>query len=413
VDHETYYTVFDGDLVGLTPCAHLPASVAGLLSSRIELVLDRPVLTLGVWQGDPSRPDVLALDASGNLISVLAVNAGNVDDLQQTLQAIDSWLGQKRLRDLSDLSNDPASFYEGLWDLSPEASITLSSRRQFVLVTSTDHLDVRGWDSGLENATIEIQYFDVFEMPGEGTPLLKRRAPTPADPARSGTAIALADVIDLTTQEHNADIRDNVSSEPPCSFAASISGDETRMDPASGPTDLRAPHQSSVSPIDASVLSPTPRIQPGATFALDRLPLLFDPLGANLTSISDELFAVDQHFVVVKKLPELRRESPFENRNRFRWDTSVEQIELLTTHAVESTQRHRTIHLFVETDRQGGYCVYIGELVRINPAGPSSDGVAWFTITPALDVDLYRMLRNGGLPEHIGSPTIDFGTLDH
>lgn len=63
--------------------------------------------------------------------------------------------------------------------------------------------------------------------------------PTPADPSRSGTAVALADVIDLTTQEHNTDIQDDVSSEPPCSFAASTLGDETRVDPATGPTDRR------------------------------------------------------------------------------------------------------------------------------------------------------------------------------
>lgn len=413
VDHDTYYTVFGNDLVGLAPCADLPASFTGLLPNKIELFVNRPVLTLGAWQGDPNRPDVLALAADGSLISVLVVGTTGVEKLRQKLRAIDSWLEQKQLRDLSDLSDNPASFYEGLWDLSPDASITLNSRRQFVLVTSADHLDARYLGSGLEKVAIEVQYVDVFEMPGDGAPLLKRRGSTPVDRARAETAITpLADVIDLTSQEPSAGPPDDASAEPPFSFADSISGDETRMTMPSQTIDLRAPDPTPVSPIDSSVLSPKPRIRPGATFTLERLPLLFDPLGANLTSMSDQLFAVDHHLVIVEKLPERRRESPFEDRSRFRWDTSVEHLDVLSKHEVHASQQRPTIHLFVETERQSGYCMYIGELGRIEALDPESNNVVWFAINPELPADLYRMLRKGRLPEHIDSPTIDFGTLD-
>lgn len=416
VDHDTYFTVLDGGLVGLEASSSLPDGFTAVLANRIELFLEQRVLTIGDWPDSPDRPHVLALDATGALISMIAVEPDMVDSLADRLDSIDRWLAPLRLRDLSDLSGDPVAFYEGLLDLQPDSTMSLNPSRRVVLVTALDTIDLADWAGPIGPSQIEMQYFDVLAAPGGSAPIITRRTPTPEDVARAETAITpLADVIDLTANDGVA----GTAPLPPPPDA--VSGDETSMwsplpDPPEQlppPTiDLTATPPSPVSPIDASVLRPAPKIRPGATFAIDRLPLLFDPLGANLMSISDELFAVDQHLVLVEKLPERRRETPFEDRNRFRWDSSANDIELLETHAVGADGSRRVIHLFVETERQGPYCVYIGELERLDARSRSNEDVGWFSISPTLDNDLYRLLRKGRLPEHIETPTIDFGTLD-
>ena len=198
-----YYTLFNDDLVDLEPSAHLPEKFVEILQRRIEVFLGRPVLTVGAWNSEPARPDVLVLDASGTLTSVLTVGPDDLADLPGRLSTIDSWLADMRLRDLSDVSGDPATFYEGLWDLSPDASITLESDRRTVVLTALEALDLPA-DQTLSSFDIEIQYLDVFTTLGGGAPILKRRTPTLADMAKVETAIApLAAVIDLTNTDHS------------------------------------------------------------------------------------------------------------------------------------------------------------------------------------------------------------------
>lgn len=405
-----YFTVFDGELVGLAASKQLPPGFPSILPQHIELFLGQPVLTVGIWPDTAARPHVLALDASGTLISVLAVDGRDIEHLPALVAEIDDWLQPLHLRDLREFSGDPAAFYEGLWDLSPRASMTLDPHRRVVLITALDTIDVSSWSSSLRSTGIEIQYLDVLTSPNGGQPVLTRRTPTAADMQRAESAIApLATVIDLG---HAESATAHSSDQMPTYQSDAVSGDETTMQPPPPTIDLRESTPTPVSPIDASILTPGPRIRPGATFAIDRLPLLFDPLGANLTSINDELFAVNDHLVLVEKIPERRRETPFEDRSRFRWDSSPSQIERLSNHHVTDDGRTRALHLFVETERQGEYCVYIGELTRIESTTPLDDRAAWFTIAPALDNDLYRLLRKGKLPEHIDTPTVDFGTLD-
>ena len=415
MDHGTFFTVFEGELVDLERDAELPAGFTAILTQHVERFLDRSVMTLGSWADEEARPNVLTLDAAGGLISLVAVRVHEIDHVRERVRAIDSWLSAHRLRDLGASTDDPAAFYEGLWDLSPDASITLAATRRYVLLTAAEDLEIDSWARSLPNATIELQYFDVFRLPQDGPPIFRRRNGSAADLERAETAVsALADVIDLTAPEHATTDLQHQTQDTPW-VADSISGDETTMplvDDVTKRIDEPQGAPSAVSPIDASVLSPTPHIRQGATFALDRLLLLFDPLGADLTSISDELFAVDKHIVIVDKLPERRRQSPFADRSRFRWDATRDTIALLNKHRTGSDGSARSIHLFVETDRQSGYGVYIGVLRGIAFEQPTNSDTAWFSIDPKLDAGLYRMLLRGKLPEHIQSSTIDLGTLD-
>jgi hypothetical protein len=415
VDHGTFFTVFEGELVDLERDAELPADFTALLIRHVERFLDRSVMTLGSWADEEARPNVLTLDAAGGLISLVAVRAHEIGRVRERVRAIDSWLSAHRLRDLGASTDDPAAFYEGLWDLSPDASITLAATRRYVLLTAVENLEIDSWAKSLPDADIELQYFDVFHLPHNGPPIFRRRNATAGDVERAETAVsALADVIDLTVPEHaTADVQHQT--QDTAWVGDSISGDETTMplvDHVNERIDEPQDAPSTVSLIDASVLAPMPQIRQGATFDLDRLPLLFDPLGADLTSISDELFAVDKHVVIVDKLPERRRRSPFADRSRFRWDATRDRIALLSKHRTGSDGSARSIHLFVETDRQSGYGVYVGLLRGIDFEQPTNSDTAWFSIDPKLDLDLYRMLRKGKLPEHIRSATIDFGTLD-
>lgn len=148
---------------------------------------------------------------------------------------------------------------------------------------------------------------------------------------------------------------------------------------------------------------PLPSRVPGGTYDLDILPLLFDATGVTLESISNELFAVNNAIVIVATLPERRRDTPFEDRRRFRWDTSLERIQLLNDNGFTTSGDRRAVHLFVETERQPGYAVYIGELNRTAfQTQTQIDGeTAWFSIAPELSSELYKLLRKGRLPQHV------------
>ena len=148
-----------------------------------------------------------------------------------------------------------------------------------------------------------------------------------------------------------------------------------------------------------SVLQPEPSIRQGGVFETDRLPLLFDPLVADLESISDVLFAVGHHLVIVEALPEKRRSSPFEDRAQFRWDTDPKTLELVESYRSHPDGSLRTVHLFMESaKREESQSLYIGRLRRISFENRSSNSTSWFAIEPPLDLELYRSLRRGKFP---------------
>ena len=179
--------MFEGELVDLERYAELPAGFTAILTQHVERFLDRSVMTLGSWADEEARPNVLTLDAAGGLISLVAVRVHEIDHVRERVRAIDSWLSAHRLRDLGASTDDPAAFYEGLWDLSPDASITLAATRRYVLLTAAEDLEIDSWARSLPNATIELQYFDVFRLPQDGPPIFRRRNGSAADLERAET----------------------------------------------------------------------------------------------------------------------------------------------------------------------------------------------------------------------------------
>jgi hypothetical protein len=183
--------------------------------------------------------------------------------------------------------------------------------------------------------------------------------------------------------------------------------DESEIDLSESVVDLSPPPVVDISaggdepppPADGTS-SDSPPVVSGRTYAIETLPYLFDPDDEALDSISDEMFAVPGHLVLVDKLPERRRQpSPFENPSRYRWDADADQQTMLENNLMDH-HGSRTIHLFVESDRQPGLATYVGVVATSADNKPGRYGASmWFDITPKVSAPLWQLFRKGRLPE--------------
>jgi len=452
VDPESFYFVVDGKLQRVEPYPSLPASFLDAVPTNIAAILDAPAMTIGGWEDSTDGPLALGLDANGEITAVIAVNDQQMDVIGETLQSIDTWLSGMQLRDLSELSGNHTVFYEGLWDLSPNSSIALAPTRHYVLLTALDDvLPVAEWAALLPNTRFSVRYFDALCAPGQ--PALVRRRPIRDEPSIAAPHIVAVPEsepttpTELVTSQEDPEPHVEPAQDPPPAPVMDFSPVEIpriNIVPAEVPEDItpleprlrhdpdsRTNYEFSVAPdvdvesdivdlieadsdetidlddpfvnrfvadLNTGLASQAPI--PGSTYSLNALPLLFDATGETLISISDELFAVDDDIVLVVKLPERRRNNPFEERDRFRWDTSLDRVQLLNDHSLNSHGERRTVHLFVESDRQPDYAAYIGLLDRTAFRTQTDSETAWFAIEPRLDADLHRMLKRGRLPQH-------------
>jgi len=447
VTPEQFYAVQDDQLIALELEQELPLEFLAAVPSQLDSLLSAPSITIGGWDSGAEGPMALALTSSGQLISVIAVNPTQLDTLGETLTSIDYWLSTMGLRELSELSGNNVEFYEGLLELSPDASIMVSPRRKYVLVTGLAHLNLNEASRILPDAEFEVRYLDVLQVPS-GPSIIRQRTSTADNPLLIATPEAPEQIADFAPVDiprvsvaPAPEIPDEIA--PLDSEPAEAEGLMTQpmIDPEPsldrGPAFVPdAPTVTSIEPVDVSpdeparessvidltepeeqqiitdrpsTASPEVRmdrffseVQPGRTYDLDVLPMLFDATGETLESISNEMFAVNDSIVVVVSLPEKRRDSPFEDRRKFRWDTSLDRIQLLNEHSFMPDGTKRVVHLFVESPRQAGYAAYVGELDRTafqTQAGLNSE-TAWFAISPSLSSDLYRIFRKGRLPQH-------------
>ncbi len=468
VSPDEFYAVIDDEIVGLEQHFELPDEFLRSVPRQLDVVLETSTLAIGGWDNSSDGPLVLALGSTGQIVSVVAVNPGQLPALGDTLASIEYWLSSMTLPNLSELSGNSIEFYEGLLDLSPQSSIVLSPRRRFVLLTGVQDLDLAEVQARVPEADIDVVYLDVLRAPG-GPAIIRRRsgsavvapatqvAPLRAEPVtvapmtpppvvEPGVEVVVDAPPPPTMAVHSPAIPD-FAEIPEVDVAPMLDPDVSPLEPVASEydfpvdvsipavpdvmidesddaTDVRA-SQFTVAPeapelIDLTETPPTidlsdtvnpptptgvpvvPHIEPGHTYDLDVLPLLFDATGSTLESISSELFAVNDAIVIVAALPERRRDTPFEDRHRFRWDTSLERIQLLNEHGFTLDGTRRAVHLFVESERQPNYAVYIGELSRtaFQTQTQAVGETAWFSIAPSLDSDLYRMLRKGRLPQH-------------
>ncbi len=462
VNPETFYALVDGQMVNLQQQREVPQDVLRALGHQLN-VFDQPTLTIGGWDDAKDGPLLLALSRTGQLVSLIAVNPAQQASLVKTITSIDQWLAELDLRTLSELSGNSVVFYEGLIELSPESSIVLSPRRHYVLVTALEHIDTDALAEVLPRADIDVRYLDVLQAPGSPEIIRLRTSSThtsydhlPPPPVAKVTNFAPVDLprmsvspspeipneieplegvappapreaptsdeLEDSTLNGVAEVSSTEATPEPEQRAQQIEETTDRVDSFSvAPTPLPTLSESNETidltepaPIDEIDLNASETtsfapveidgdIEPGKTYDLAVLPLLFDPTGESLESISNEMFAVRDAIVVVVALPERRRDTPFEERRRFRWDTSLDRIQLLNDNGRAADGHRREVHLFVESARQPNYAVYVGQLNRtaFQTQTDIKAETAWFSITPTLSHDLFRLLRRGRLPQHI------------
>lgn len=476
---EEFYAVVEDNIIELELQRELPEEFLRAIPRQLDTILDVPTMAIGGWDNTSDGPLVLAIDANGQMVSIVAVNPTQLDSIGETLASIDYWLSSMNLRNLSELSGNNVEFYEGLLDLRPGSSIVLAPRRRYVLVTGIDHLDVAPLKARLPDIDVDVRYLDVLRAPG-GPEVIRQRSSSSREPATSvvvteqgapvsteltppvvetipdfaeiprvtvGPAPAIPDEIaplepvDTHIDVIEADMADPIAtSQWQGTELADDSdiGNVTDDDRVAVTIDETASEEFSVAPeasddveaIDLTAAGTSiidldelhtpaleggfeqPPIEQGHTYDLELLPLLFDATGATLESISDELFAVNDAIVIVVSLPERRRDTPFEDRRRFRWDTTLERIQLLNEYSFTANGARRIVHLFVESERQPDYAAYVGELNRtaFQTRTQIEGETAWFSISPSLSSDLYKLFRKGRLPHH-HNRTVDIHTL--
>ena len=404
MDPELFYAVVDDQLVNLELHREIPTAFLQAIPSNVDTIVNERAITIGGWDNSTDGPLVLALSSSGYLVSIVAINANQLDSLEETLVSIDTWLETMQLRDLSELSGNHVEFYEGLWELNPDSSIALAPVRRYILLTAVDELDISSLEAAIPGAEFSISYLDVLQAPN--APAIVRRRTTAHGPGAASSDVpstVMAPDEPVHHETESFDLTDGADATDSVDTDRAVDVDTVVDSPVD--VDLTSVDHDIFIALDPEQIL----LESGKTFLLDELPLIFDPAGTSLESISDELFAARDNIVIVATLPERRRDSPFKERNSFRWDTSPSRIRLLNDNSFNPEGTRRTVQLFVESDRDPSLATYVGVLNRIafqTQAHVESE-TAWFSIEPALDQDLHRTLRKGRLPQVLKSHAVE------
>ena len=434
---ETLYTINGGELIALTPGVVMPRGLGSAIAFNLESFIEDPGLSIGSWDQTvhDDRPAAMSFTAQGTIVSVVVANMdGDSVPLAKRIEAIHAWLSPMQLRDLSQLFTEPVAFYEGLWDMSPNATIALQETRRYVVVTADkDTTSIESIPADLGNALVDVVHLDVFTSdsgddpiirwsPGKGQPLA---SPTGATDGAS-TAMQMNSIVsDPSDSPESSGNGPRVSvaadeSTPPLPDPSEVVAARDRVVPAVVDVSDVADESVETAVQEGSTESApavgTPRgdheaFIPGRTYQIGTLPQLFDPNDDRLESISDEMFAVPGHLVLVDKLPERRRQpSPFENPGRYRWDADAELQTMLESNLTDRSGS-RVLHLFVESDRQPSLATYVGLLTTAsdNKAGRYSTSM-WFDIDPKVNAPLWQLFRKGRLPDIGDGATADLST---
>jgi hypothetical protein len=414
MEAETLFTINGGQLVALTQGPVVPRGIGTAIAFNLESFVEEPGLAIGSWDQTvhEDRPAVMSFTSEGTIVSVL-VNNMDADSVsvRDRITAIHDWLAPMQLRDLSQLFKEPGAFYEGLWDMSPNATIALQETRKYVVVTADqDTTDAEATIAEVGNAAVGFVHLDVFTSEAGDDPIIRwhpQVAPTPPESteatepeptsrvrqskprkkARSAPKATAADKVKVVDAVDAVGESAKKAATPPPPSASVAAVDL----PDPEPVDLRQEEPDITTPSG---------LLPGRTYPIETLPLIFDPSDEYLESISDEMFAVPGNLVLVDKLPERRRQpSPFENPGRYRWDAEADQQTMLEAN-VTGDEAGRVIHLFMESERQSGLATYVGQLrpAEENSAGRYSSSM-WFDIEPKVAAPLWQLFRKGRLPE--------------
>lgn len=414
MDQSVLFVVDDDHLHHFVARDELGADVVSVLQSDLGVTVGETVLPIAHWEHDRTGPLSVALNFAGELvILVMAETFTDQTVLLNTLSTLEQWLAPMDLRDLGELSGDPNKFIEGLWELSPRAPLSLASMLRVLLLNPAIELDPDVVSASLPFSRVEELRIEALEA-ADGTVTI-RRAHHVSD--ELADTLPLHDSSPLTIQLGTELSEPVVTIEDPSESASDeiedVFADETVNAPAATPAvavdvevvasddaiDLTIEEEerpsSEPSYVPRGVDQPT--LIRGSHYVTAELPLHFDPTGASIEPISDELFAVGPHLSLVVDL-DGRDETPVETTSIFRWDSEPEHRELFAMFEFDRDCRRRIVHVFVESASQPNRVFYLGTSDQLTQSDRSAHGAMWFKLRTPLDSRWFASLQAKSMP---------------
>lgn len=401
------FAVGDDHLHHLGARPSLGDDVVAVLQSDLGVTVGETVLPIAHWEHDRTGPLSVALNFAGELVVVvMGESFTNEAVLLNTLSTLEQWLAPMDMADLAELSGNKGKFFEGVWELSPRAQLTLASMLRVLLINPTIELNEEAVAQSLPFTHIETLRIEALEA-ADGTLVIKRNhersmsvhdsaSRTASDPYEQPLTLQLDSVDDITSDipvAQTASVRDieDVEHVEPATIDLN---DETTSE---YDIDLTAAESSMTGPSGPLAGDDWPVIIRGSSYVTAQLPLHFDPTGATVESISDELFAAGRHLALVVNLDECET-SPIETDSVFRWDANAGQRSLYNVHAHDTTGKRRVVHLFVESASQPNRVLYLGTGDQLAQSGSNDPNTVWLKITPPLDRRRAALLQSGRMP---------------
>lgn len=425
MDESVLFAVGDDHLHHLSGRPSLGNDVIAVLQSDLGVTVGETVLPIAHWEHDRTGPLSVALNFAGELI-VVVLGDSFADEavLLNTLSTLEQWLAPMDMADLAELSGNKGKFFEGVWELSPRTQLTLASMLRVLLINPTIELDEERVAQSLPFTHLETLRIEALEA-ADGTLVIARHhersmsmhdavgrsgaasyehpvtlqldseddLPTVMRPARTAPAHAEEDaIIDLAAEEAAVSDIDDVTDRDDVPEVRDHGLQDGEYD-----IDLTVEDAVQLSPSRAIADGDWPMLIRGSYYVTAQLPLHFDPTGANVEPISDELFAAGGHLALVVNLDECET-SPVETASVFRWDADAGRRSLYNVHAHETTGRRRVVHLFVESAAEANRVLYLGVGEQLAQSDPTDANTVWLKISPALDRRRLTFLQSGRMP---------------
>lgn len=386
MDDRDLFLVDDDQLHPFSAADPLTDEVLSALQYDLGTAVGETVLPIAHWEHDRTGPLSISLNFEGELVAlVLADMFPDQNSIMSTLSTLEQWLAPMSLEDLGDLSGDRVKFNLGLSELSPHLDMELASMLRILLINPQFIPNSETFRSVLPFSRIEVLEIETYES-HDGTVAISKRH------SRSDL------VIEGYETSADSPMVVHLESPPPAP--------ETHVPeaPAADPQDVVVDEPE----VDLTVEAPTgswPTIIRGSIYPAAQLPLYFDPTGAKIESLSNELFAVEAHLALIVNL-EAYEANPLVTASLFRWQASIDKNELFVRHARDAWGRTRMVHLFVESDSDAGNVFYLGRGSQFAAADETDPWPLWFEINPPLDAERLATLQSGAIPG--GQATFSF-----
>lgn len=444
MDQSDFFAVENDRLHQFVTRDELGDAVISALQHDLAKTVGETVLPIAHWENDRTGPLSVALNAAGELVVVMMGNSfADQGDLISAISTLEQWLAPMDMRDLGELSGNPRRFIDGLWELNPRTPLNLASFMRVLLINPAVDPDPEVVRASIPFSRVDVLWLEALEA-GDGTIAVRRTNSKPSEaahvektrdagphtlqldhePAQASTVedgspeddilLLLDDDTAFEAESVFADTAPpettNVAEPKPAPASdreiIDLTVDEIRADGTPVVDDivlLDEPSPQPTSVTAAPIAGTLPTIIRGSSYVTAELPLHFDASASRIEPICDELFAVGPHLVLVVDIDD-QDETPIETASIFRWETVSGKRQLFDLHALDSTKRRRTVHIFVEGGSQPNRVFYVGTGKLLTQTDRSGVSGLWFKLDAPLDARPAAILQAGRLPSMTTEP---------